>query len=164
MRIPDLNRKRITEKKKTVIGNKEVTQFNKQYPEHGRVTKTEIIKAIRKFNENIALETTINQVGVTLPNNIGILFINNMGKSNSLSKDYKLSIETGKDVYHRNWDTDNNKMRIIYMNDGARNNIKHSNLYTFQPIQGFRRMASKYFRKNWQRCLSIKIDSLRTIK
>ena len=66
----DLNKSRVTEKKGKVINYKEVADFNKKYPGYN-LTKADIIKVMRKFNENMADETMNNIYGVLLPENIG---------------------------------------------------------------------------------------------
>ncbi len=159
----DLNKSRVTEKKGKVINYKEVADFNKKYPGYN-LTKADIIKVMRKFNENMADETMNNIYGVLLPENIGCVFINNSGKSKKKPVDYAKSKKQGKVVYHKNWDTDNNMMRITFMNKTLRTMVKHTKLYGFNPLQAFKRKASKYFRKNWSRCLSVNYNSTMDIK
>lgn len=149
----DLNKKRVTEIKGKVINYKEVTEFNKLHPNYN-LSKTDIIKIMRAFNTNIAEETMNNIYGVMLPENIGALYINNAGKPKNKSIDYAKSKELGKIVYHKNWETDNNLMRIVYINRTKKTMVKNTNIYSFKPLQQFSRKASAYFRKHWARCLS----------
>lgn len=148
----DLNKKRVTEKKGKVINYKEVSQFNKQYPNYN-LSKSDIIKIMRAFNTNIIEETMTNIYGVMLPENIGAIYINNAGKPKNKSIDYARSKQAGKIVYHKNWDTDNNLMRIVYINRTRKTMVKNTNLFTFNPLQQFKRKASAYFKKHWARCL-----------
>jgi hypothetical protein len=148
----DLNKNRIKEIKGKVITNKEVTQFNKLHPKYN-LGKPDIIKIMRAFNNNIAEETMQNIYGVMLPENIGALYINNAGKPKNKSIDYAKSKELGKLVYHKNWETDNNIMRIVYINRTRKTFVKNTNLFSFKPLQQFKRNASAYFRKHWARCL-----------
>ena len=154
----DLNKPRVTEKKGKVINYKEVKDFNKLHPKYN-LDKSAIIKIMRAFNSNMAEETMINIYGVVLPENIGAVFINNAGKTKSKSIDYAKSKQAGKIVYHKNWDTDNNMMRIVYMNRTKRTLVKNASLFTFNPLQQFRRQASAYFKKNWARCLCVNYNS-----
>ena len=159
----DLNKPRVTEKKGRVINYKEVKDFNKLHPQYN-LNKTAIIKIMRTFNENIADETMNNIYGVTLPDYIGAIFINNAGKSNKKSIDYAKSKETGTIVYHRNWETDNNKMRIVYINRTRKTFIKNTGFFTFNPLQKFKKKASAYFRKNWARCVCVNYKASLDIK
>lgn len=152
MHIPDLTKARVTEKKGKVITRKEIAAFFKQYPEHKGQPTSVIIDVIRVFNQLIAKETTRNVYGVNLPENIGRIVINNAGKPKHKAVDFHESKKQGKIVYHRNWDTDNNTMRITYFNN-IRNYVRHSNLFGFNPLQAFKKDASVYFKKNWARCI-----------
>lgn len=159
----DLNKPRVTEKKGKVINYKEVRDFNKLHPSYN-LKKSDIIKIMRAFNTNIAEETMINIYGITLPENIGAIFINNAGKPKGKSIDYAKSKEAGKIVYHKNWDTDNNLMRIVYINRTKRTLIKNTSLFTFNPLQQFKRKASTYFKKHWARCLTTSYKSTVDVK
>lgn len=154
----DLHKSRVTEKKSKVIAYKEVTRFNKQHPSYG-LKQSDIIKIMRAFNSNMADETMNNIYGVVLPENIGVVFINNAGKPKNKPVDYAGSIAAGKIVYHKNWDTDNNLMRIVFMNKTLRTVVKNTKLFGFTPIQQFKKKAAKYFVKNWSRCLSARYNS-----
>lgn len=159
----DLNKPRVTEKKGKVINYKEVRDFNKLHPSYN-LKKSDIIKIMRAFNTNIAEETMINIYGITLPENIGAIFINNAGKPKGKSIDYAKSKAAGKIVYHKNWDTDNNLMRIVYINRTKRTLIKNTSLFTFNPLQQFKRKASAYFKKHWARCLTTSYKSTVDVK
>jgi hypothetical protein len=149
----DLNKPRVTEKKGKVINYKEVRDFNKLYPEHN-LKQSDIIKIMRAFNTNLADETMNNIYGVVLPENIGAIFINNAGKAKGKSIDYAKSKAAEKIVYHKNWHTDNNLIRIVYINRTRRTLVKNASLFTFNPLQQFKRRASAYFKKHWSRCLT----------
>lgn len=159
----DLNKSRITEKKSKVINYKEVKDFNKLHSGYN-LTKADIIKIMRAFNTNMLDETMNNIYGVILPENIGALFINNAGKSKTKSVDYAKSKLTKTLVYHKNWETDNNVMRIVYINRTKRTLVKNAGLFTFNPLQQFKRKASAYFRKNWAKCLTVNYNSTIDIK
>jgi hypothetical protein len=154
----DLNKPRVTEKKGKVINYKEVKDFNKLHPKYN-LDKSAIIKIMRAFNSNMAEETMTNIYGVILPENIGAVFINNAGKAKGKSIDYANSKLAGKTVYHKNWDTDNNMMRIVYINHTKRTMVKNANMFSFNPLQQFRRKASAYFRMHWARCVSVNYNS-----
>lgn len=159
----DLNKPRVTEKKGKVINYKEVVDFNKLHPKYN-LKKTDIIKIMRAFNTNMAEETMINVYGVILPENIGAIFINNAGKPKGKPVDYAKSKAAGKLIYHKNWDTDNNIMRIVFMNKTKRTMIKNTSLLAFNPLQSFKRKASAYFRNNWPKCLAVNYNSTIDIK
>lgn len=149
----DLNKARVTEQKGRVIEKTEVKEFNKLHPDY-KFKKTDIIKIARAFNNNIAKETMNNIYGVILPENLGVIFINNAGKPKNKLIDYAKSKKEGSIMYHKNWETDNNTMRIVYINKTKRTLIKNANLFGFNPLQQFRKDASAYFKKNWARCLT----------
>lgn len=159
----DLNKPRVTEKKGKVINYKEVKDFNKLHPNYN-LNKSAIIKIMRTFNSNMAEETMINIYGIIFPENIGVLFINNAGKPRKKPIDYAKSKALGETVYHKNWDTDNNIMRLVYINRTKRTMIKNASLFSFNPLQSFRRKASAYFRKHWAKCLTVNYNSTVDIK
>jgi hypothetical protein len=154
----DLNKPRITEKKGKVIDYKEVVAFNKLHPKY-KFRKTDIIKIMRAFNSNMAEETMINIYGVTLPENIGVILINNAGRSKKKAVNYAESKKTGIIVYHRNWETDNNIMHIKYVNHTRRTLVRNTTMFAFNPLQEFRKKASVYFKKNWAKCLALNYKS-----
>jgi hypothetical protein len=159
----DLNKARITEKKGRVITYNEVKEFNKLYPGYN-FKKTDLIKIMRAFNSNIAKETMVNVYGVILPYNIGALFINNAGRPKHKPIDYASSKKAGCLVYHKNWETDNNLMRIVYMNKTIRTMVKNTTVMSFNPLQSFKKDASSYFKKNWSKCLKVNYNSTVDIK
>jgi hypothetical protein len=159
----DLNKPRVTEKKGKVINYKEVKDFNKLHPKYD-LNKSAIIKIMRAFNSNMAEETMNNIYGVILPENIGAVFINNAGKPKGKSVDYAKSKLADKLIYHKNWETDNNVMRIVYINRTKRTLVKNANMFTFNPLQQFKRQASSYFKKHWARCLCVNYNSTVDIK
>ena len=156
MIAPNLNKSRITEIKGKVIEYKELSVFRKKHPQYKNVTVSKMLNVIRKLHENTIEETMTNIYGVLLPENIGWIFLNNVGKSKKKAVDYYNSKKLNKIVYHKNWDTDNNTVRITYLNNTARNTIQNTHLISFTATQSYKRRAGKYFKKNWQRCLSMK--------
>lgn len=155
MQIPDLKKARVTEQKGKVIEYAELKEFKKLYPEYANITMHDLINIARTFNKNMVAETMNNTYGVVLPENIGMICINNAGKPKKKLVDYKRSKEVGITVYHKNWETDGHYMRIVYSTGSVRNVIKNNNLFSFTPVLEFKRTASKYFRKHWQRCLTL---------
>jgi hypothetical protein len=156
MMTPNLNKPRITEIKGKVIEYKELSIFKKKHPEYKDITISKILNVVRKFHENIIDETMLNIYGVLLPENMGWIFLNNVGKPKKKAIDFYNSKLQNKVVYHKNWDTDNNTVRITYLNNTARNTIQNTHLFTFTALQSYKRKAGKHFKKNWQRCLSMK--------
>jgi len=154
MNVPDYKANRIKETKGKIIEYKEVRQFNKKFFEHGEVSKHQILEIIKKFNNNIINEATVNIYGVVLPENIGQILIANAGKSDKKRIDFNSSIKAGCNVYFKNWDTDNNRLRIMYFNN-ITNFVSHSNLFSFAATTSFRKIASTYFKKHWSRCVVI---------
>lgn len=151
----DLKKPRTREERGKIIGYKEFREFEKKHRRHN-LKRSDLIKIARKFNEKIAEETMNNIYGVVLPFGIGLIFINNAGNpGKKKAVDYAASKKAGVKVYHRNWETDNNYMRIVYLNRSIRTRVKHNRLYGFNPSLKFRREASKYFKKHWSRCLNL---------
>lgn len=151
----DLNAKRVTEKKGRIIESKEVIEFNKKYPEHKRQKKEDILKIARCFNNKMIEETQRNIYGVALPQNLGVVSIVNKGISEKRPIDFKASMLAGKIVRHRNWETDNNIMNIRFSLVVKGLQPKFMTIYNFEPMRNFRKSASAYFKKNWQRCVII---------
>ncbi len=150
----DLNAKRVCEKKTSVFGVKEFKDFLIKFPEHKGLTKKEFTEIIRTFNYEMIEETKRNINGVTFPLNIGVIRIVNKGVMKHRPINYKESLAHGKIIRHRNFETDNNIMGIMYSSVKKGMNIKNGNVYIFSAMKFFRRDASEYFKKNWARVIT----------
>lgn len=83
--------------------------------------------------------------GVELPEQLGFLFIGSTPATLKGNIDYKKSIELGKEVRHRNWETDELTGKIFYTNYGAKYRFKFRDAWKFVPVRQFKRgVAARY--------------------
>lgn len=83
--------------------------------------------------------------GVELPEQLGYLFIGSTNATKTGNIDYKKSIELGKEVRHKNWDTDELTGKIFYTNYGAKYRFKYHDAWMFKPVRQFKRRVAETY-------------------
>lgn len=95
--------------------------------------------------------------GVELPEQLGYLFIGSTPATKCGNVDYKKSIELGKEVRHRNWDTDELTGKIFYTNYGGKYRFKYHEAWMFSPVRQFKRMVARRYPEDFGKY--VKVDS-----
>jgi len=143
---------------KTVYGTAEWNKFCKQNPEMAEKIGSivEFKRILNLVHKEAALEMQRNPFGIIFPDNFAVMFINNKGRSDKPSVNFKASKEQGKTVYHNDLTTEFNRMRIMFLNKTLPTNISNNYLYALITKKTFRVECSEFFRKNWEKCLQYK--------
>lgn len=116
------------------------------------------IKSIIHACGNIVQEQVItSRDGVELPEQLGYLFIGSTPATKKGNIDYKRSIELGKEVRHRNWETDELTGKIFYTNYGAKYRFKYRDMWKFEPVRQFKRSVAARYPSLYRQY--IKVDS-----
>jgi nucleoid DNA-binding protein len=95
--------------------------------------------------------------GVELPEQLGFLFIGSTPATKGKNIDYKKSIELGKEVRHKNWDTDELTGKIFYTNYGTKYRFKYREVWKFVPVRQFKRVVAREYPKEFNKY--VKVDS-----
>lgn len=154
-KTPNLKGPRVKKKSSHVMGYHSFKEFLKKHPEHKGLKLSEFNTILRKFNTNIVDEVVNYRYGVVLPERLGSIVIASFPRSKKKIIDFGTSNKTGVKSYHRNWDTDNRVVKIMYQNATASYTIKHHRLWTFEPIRSFQNKVSTVFKKRWERYIFI---------
>lgn len=131
---------------------------------HWDMKPVDIHKIIKTFHENAVEAAITNQHGTVLPFKFGHIYLMNTGKRKKFAIDPAASKAAGRKVYFKNWETDNNSLRIVFTTSTHRGYIRFSNVLGFKACKKFRKKASDYFLKNWHRCLTVKVQILMHLK
>lgn len=131
-------------------------RFLKKFPQYSEIVKTvpEYKKFISIVHNEVKLEMQENPYGVIFPESNYILFINNKGKSKKKAIDFNMTRKLGKVVYHSNIITDQNIMKITFLNKILPSSVVNSDLYYFIPEANLRKKCSEFFRENYRKCLT----------
>jgi hypothetical protein len=127
--------------------------LNKRFYEKARRVHKELadfsdatIKDVVKKGCSVIQEKVIAlRDGVELPEQLGFLFIGATSATKSRNVDYKKSIELGKEVRHKNWETDELTGKIFYTNYETKYRFKFHELWRFTPVRQFKRAVAQTF-------------------
>jgi hypothetical protein len=86
--------------------------------------------------------------GVELPEQLGNIFIGSSPATKRRNVDYKRSLELGKLVHHKNWETDGLTCNIFYTNYETKYRFKYHELWTFEASKQFRKAVSEAYKLN----------------
>jgi hypothetical protein len=104
------------------------------------------IKNVIKTGCSVIQEKVIGlRDGVELPEQLGFLFVGSTSATKKGNVDYKKSIELGKEVRHKNWETDELTGKIFYTNYEAKYRFKFHELWRFTPARQFKRAVAKAY-------------------
>lgn len=114
------------------------------------------IKAIIRCCGDVVQELVIaSRDGVELPEQLGYLFIGSTSATRKGNIDYKRSIELGKEVRHRNWETDELTGKIFYTNYGAKYRFKFRDVWKFEPVRQFKRAVAAQYPSQYQQYVKV---------
>jgi hypothetical protein len=133
-------------------------KFIKEYPEYSNKINsvTEFKRLLLLVQEEIIKELQRNPYGVILPENFAVIFLNNCGENKKQAIDFAASKKYNKRIFHLNFGTENNLMKIMYLNKILPTNVENNELYSFYPKKSFKKKCSDWFKDNWTNCLTYK--------
>lgn len=158
---PNLHARRFRPKKTIVINKQMHIDFITKYPAYGHITVTDFKKIIDTFNEELYKGIIGNRDGVELPESLGFIFLGTCKSPKKKNVDIVKSIELGTEVLHKNWESDNNLLKIFYTNHTSKYPLQNKQVWSFKAVKKFRQAASVAYKEDWSRYISI--DSTRKI-
>ena len=154
---PNVKGPRFRERRVSVLTAATLKELKKKYPEYSELTLKEFRKIIMTFNTNITKGIMDNRSGVELPEGLGTIFMGTCPPAKTKNIDYKRSSEYGVEATHRNWDSDNNLLKIFYTNYNTKLPFQNKQAWAFKAGKTFRSDAAAAYREDWAKY--IKIDS-----
>jgi hypothetical protein len=148
-RKPDLKAPRFREKKFNILSKQLFVEFREKYKEHKDMSYEQFKDIITTFNNNLYNGVIDNRNGIELPEGLGFIFIGTCPPTKKPNIDYKKSMEYGVVTNHKNWDSNNNLMKIFYTNSKVKYHLQNKQLWAFEGVRDFKRTASKTYRDEW---------------
>jgi len=149
-RKPNVKGPRYRKPWKEVIDREFCDKFRKKFPQYATV-KDDLIHEI-VYNHTGRIWSTVieHRDGVCLPENLGTVFIGSCNKRKRKSIDYKKSIECGRQIENKNWETDGHMAKIFYTNNTSGHSLKDRDIWAFRPFRTFKRTVAKTYPSNWK--------------
>ncbi len=146
---PDLHAPRFRPKRINPLTVNLYKRFKKKYPEHSEITLGMFKKIVRTYNGLLYQGVIDNRDGVELPEGLGFICMATCPRPKKTNPDIQKSIELGKTVNHKNWDSDNNLLKIFYTNHTAKYRFQNCQVWSFKAVKQFRKAASDAYILNW---------------
>ena len=146
---PDLNAPRFRRKHINPLTKDLWERFKKKYPEHGEIPLAKFKEIIRVYNGLVWQGVIDNRDGVELPEGLGFICMATCPRPQTVNPDMAKSIELGKVINHKNWDSDNKLLKIFYTNYAAKYRFQNFQVWGFRAVKQFRKAASDAYKENW---------------
>jgi hypothetical protein len=153
---PDVKGARFRQKSINIINEAFIKEFKDKYPKYNDLSKAEVDKIIRLFNETVWKEIIENRDGVQLPEGVGIMFIATCKSPLRQNIDFVKSKKYGVTVTNNNWETDGKLAKIFYTNYNTSFRFQNRECWGFIACREFKRTVAKTYPENWN--LYIQID------
>jgi hypothetical protein len=146
-KAPNLNAPRFRPKVPGVVNHDFIKLLRKEFPELD--LSAEQVKDIIAAANDILVENVISQRdGVEFPEQLGCLFMGSVPETKKGNVDYKKSLQYGKIIRHKNYETDGLTMKIFYTNFGSPYSFRFRQLWAFKAVKQFRLKASAAYKQN----------------
>lgn len=156
MKKPNVQGPRCREKFTTTLNETTFLAFKKKYPQYKSLTLDEFKVIVRTFNELLINSVIDNRNGIELPEGLGFIFIGTcQTPKKKFIMDYGTSNKTGVKTSHKNWESDNNLMKIFYSNYNTKHSFQHKQVWAFRPGKPFRHKASVAYKEQWTKYIPI---------
>lgn len=158
MDIPVKTKLRKRVRYKSVLNDAFTKKFLRQHPQYSEEIKRtkDLRDVIKLFHGEVVEEMKKNPHGIVFPKNFAVMFINNCGVSKKKAIDYANSKKLGRVIYHNNFETEGNLMKVMFLNHVLPSGVSNNKFYYFLPTDKTKSLCSQYFRKNWANCISYK--------
>jgi hypothetical protein len=152
---PDLNGPRFKNKRVSILTAKTLKKFKEKYSQYEDVSISDFKKIIMTFNTNLVEGIIKNRNGVELPDGLGYIFMGTCPKPKKKNIDFKRSIDYGIETIHKNWDSDNNLLKIFYTNYNTKYPFHNKQIWAFKAVKHFRKKASDAYKDNWTKYIEV---------
>ena len=152
---PDVKAPRYRASAMTLLNKSFYNQVRNHNKELSHLSDKEIKHIIKTGCQIIQDKVIESRDGIELPALLGYLFIGSTAATKQRNVDYKKSLELGKLVHHKNWDTDNLTGKIFYTTFGTRYRFKFHELWKFTPVRQFKKLVSQNYIPNYTKYVRI---------
>ena len=129
--------------------------FCEKFPKYSHLSFDQFKKIIVAFNEAIVEDAVENREGVSLPENLGLIFLGSCPYPKKINVNAKISMNVGFASNHQNWHSDNRLLKIFYTNSADKYGFSNRNLWAFKAVRPFKKKASDAFKKNFSKYLEV---------
>lgn len=136
-------------------------QFIKKYPKYKKLSFPEFKEIIRTFNIALGDGMIDHRDGIEFPEGLGYLFMGTCPRSKKKNVDFVNYFASGVITTYKNWDSDNNLLKIFYTNYPVKLSFTHKHLWSFKPCKTLRHRVSVAYKKDWTKY--IMVDPMRKI-
>jgi hypothetical protein len=155
-KAPDIHAPRFRKKTLNLLNLSTIDEFKAEHPEYEDLDVEIYKKIVKTFNEKIWRTVIDKRDGVSLPENLGFLFIGTCDRPKKKNINYGLSQKLGKNTTHQNLESDSKLAKIFYTNYSAKYKFTNRDLWMFSAVRQFKRELAKEYSNNWMRYINIK--------
>ena len=155
LRKPDLNAPRFRESYIKVLTAATLKAFKEKYPEYAELDLKGFRNIVSTFNGNLQQGVIDNRNGIELPEGLGYIFMATCPPAKKKNVDYSRSLEYGIEAIHKNWDSDNNLLKIFYTNYNTKLPFQNKHVWAFRAVKQFRKTASDAYKDNWTKYIEV---------
>lgn len=146
---------RIRKKYITLLTSNTFRLFKLKHPEYKNLSLLEYKKIIRTFNTEIVQTMIDNRNGVELLEGLGYIFMGTCDTPKKAVINLSETIKQGKQVVHKNWESDNKLLKIFYSNCTVKGSFQNKDLWSFKATQECRKAASAAYILNWTKYIPV---------
>lgn len=155
-RKPNIKGPRFRVKHKTILNTLLFKKFKEKYPNYSNLDLKTFTKIIKEDNKKIPELVKNNRDGIELRESLGnIILVSCETGTRRIPIDYKESIRLDTIIVHKNWDSDNRLAKLMYTNCSKKISFENRNLWGFVCGREFKRSASKIFKLDHTKYMSI---------
>jgi hypothetical protein len=155
---PDLNKPRYRTKVIAFKNAEFFKLFKQKYPQYKDIPNETLRKIIETHHKYIWETAIENRDGVELQDGLGYIFIGSLNitrKKEGINIDHKRSALCGKEVIHRNLNTDGRMGKIIYSNYKSKYKLQDRELWMFQGHRDFTRAVAEIYPKQYKKYIEL---------
>lgn len=155
IRKPDLNGPRFRHKRISILTRETLNGLQEKFPQYADLTLPEFKAIIMGFNKKLSEGIIENRNGAELPEGLGYIFMGTCPPPKKKNVDFKRSVDFGAEATFRNWDSDNNLLKIFYTNHNTKYPFHNKQVWAFKASKPFRKAASDAYKENWAKYIVI---------
>lgn len=152
---PDLTAPRFRSTRTHIVVQTFYDKFRRRYPQYKDLPDSKLRKILKGLHQMFQQEAIDNRDGVELPEGLGFIFIGTCPsptRKNNIN--YILSVDIGKQVRHRNFESDNFLAKIFYTNFG-KYKFQNREVWSFVATKEFKHGVSQAYPENWKKYLQV---------
>lgn len=146
-KAPDRNAPRFRPSWKPALTKAVYKEFLKKFPEYNNLSWNDFKDIIKAFHKHMVQGIVDHRTGINLPERMGTVLMISCAPPKGGSVDVKASLESGYVVKHRNWDSHQRLMKIIYSNEDNQYMMKNKAIWYFNLNRNNRKRLSDGFRE-----------------